>query len=170
MDRFFYDSDILDYMVLRPLSHFTLNWELSWDETNKNYYEEEDSFAELLNDLLAELTTVSPPENYHQHEDFLAEHVINSLRWPITKIGKRWVGSDYESVLSQGGFGDFDQENLLKSAAGRIKAARDHGQVHFDNMEAGHQKVLSFVLTIILYHRSHLIDFNEDDLSEGDEH
>ena len=41
--------------------------------------------------------------------------------------------------LEQGGFSDDDQQNLLIAAAGRIKVAIDYNQLHFDDMEKGHQ-------------------------------
>ena len=98
------------------------------------------------------------PEEYHPNEDKLAEEVVKSLKWPISKVGKRWVGADYESILTQGGFGDFNQANLIAAIAGRVKFAKKFGQAHFDAVESGHKRTLSFLLTAILYHRSSLLD------------
>ena len=158
MDAFFANSDGLDYYVLRPLSHFTLNWELTWDAENGRYREEESSFVCLLNALLEEIELTTAPEEYHPNEDKLAQEVVKSLKWPISKVGKRWVGADYESILTQGGFGDFNQANLIAAVASRVKFAKKFGQEHFDAMELGHKRTLCFLLTAILYHRSSLLD------------
>ena len=56
-------------------------------------------------------------------------------------------------MLEQGGFNDIDEKNLVLSACGRVKAAIDRGQLHFDDMEKFHRKMLADVLAIILYHR-----------------
>ncbi|EBF8391669.1 hypothetical protein NBB52_05625 [Salmonella sp. NW1172] len=58
------------------------------------------------------------------------------------------------SILEQGGFSDEDQKNLCLSIAGRIRAAINRHQFHFDDMEKSHQKILADVIAIILYHRS----------------
>ena len=158
MDVFFANSDGLDYYVLRPLSHFTMNWELTWDAGKGKYREEENSFVSLLNGLLDEIELTTAPEEYHPTEDKLAEEVVKSLKWPISKVGKRWVGADYESILTQGGFSDFNQANLIAAVAGRVKFAKKFGQEHFDDMESGHKRTLSFLLTAILYHRSSLLE------------
>lgn len=151
---FFKRSDYLDHMVLRPLSHILPNWELSWDFDKNKFKHEEDSYAEMLNDLIAELDKTSPPSKYHDNEDFLAEYVKENLNWNIEKVGNRWICGDYTSLLEQGGYGDIDEKNLVKSAAGRIQAAQKFGQDHFDDMEEGHRKILAYVLAIILYHRT----------------
>ena len=62
----------------------------------------------------------SPPSRYHYNEDCLAKFVVEHLKWPIKKIGSRWVGADYDSILEQGGLHDVDEANLLFAAAGRI--------------------------------------------------
>jgi hypothetical protein len=41
----------------------------------------------------------------------------------------------------------------VQAAAGRIHAAIDRGQLHFDDMEWSHQVILAGVLAAILYHR-----------------
>ena len=102
MDDFFDNSEGLDHIVLRPLSVFTMNWELSWDEDDNKYVEEPSSFAALLNQLLLEISDCTPPDDYHQYEDMLAENVIKDLKWPLTKVGNRWVGADYQSIIKQG--------------------------------------------------------------------
>ena len=125
-----------------------------WDTDTETYYEEQGSYAAVLNSLISELQTVLPPERYHDNEDRLAEYVIKNLKWPIRKEGDRWVGPDYKSIIEQGGFDDLDQLDLVSAAAGRIRAAIDRGQKHFDDMEESHRRMLGAVLSIILYHRT----------------
>ena len=151
---FFAWSETLDYLVTRPLSHIAGNWELTWDHNSREYEPEEGSFAFLVNQMIEDIAVTMPPERYHDNEDRLAEHVIAHLKWPIRKVGNRWIGADYESILEQGGFSDFDQADLLTAAAGRVHAALDRGQNHFDDMEQSHRSMLAGVLAIILYHRS----------------
>lgn len=151
---FFSNSDILDYIVLRPLSHINLSWEIRWDPDKNEYFEDEETFAQILNTLIREIAESSVPQKYHDNEDVLAEYVIEHLKWKIKKVKGRWIGADYESILTQGGFNDIDEENLIKAAAGRIAAAIKFNQLHFDEMEEGHKKLLGSVLTIIIYHRN----------------
>lgn len=150
---FFANSDLLDYIVLRPLSHINLSWELVWNDVKKEYYREEDTFAGLLNDLIIELSHTIPPAKYHNNEDTLAEYVKKRLKWPIYKVGNRWKGRNYESILEAGGFEDINEKDLIEAATGRIIAAIKYGQSHFDEMEESHKKILALVLTIIIYHR-----------------
>ena len=152
--EFFNWSDLFDYMVTRQLSHLRGNWELTWDHAEEKYEPEEDSFAELINELVVELSKLDPPSKYHDNEDCLAEYCRGSLNWDIKKIGSRWVGSDYVSILEQGGFKDTNEKNLCLAACGRVKAALVRGQLHFDDMEESHRKILADVMAIILYHRS----------------
>ena len=49
---FFCNSDLLDCLVLRPLSHIKSNWELTWDGNKQKYENEKDSYAQLLNQLI----------------------------------------------------------------------------------------------------------------------
>ena len=151
---FFHRCEYLDYLVARPLSHIRPNWELIWDHENEKYLVEEESYSNLLNILISELCAVNPPSKYHDNEDRLAEHVISDLGWKVRKINGRWVGEDYEAILEQGSFSDIQQKNLVLAAAGRIRAAIVRGQLHFDDMEQGHQKILAGVLSCILYHRT----------------
>jgi hypothetical protein len=151
---FFANSSFLDSEVLRPLSHILPYWELTWDTDTQTYSEEHGSYAAVLNSLILELQTVSPPARYHDNEDRLAEYVIKNLKWPIRKEGKRWVGADYNSIIEQGCFDDSDQLELVSAAAGRIRAAIDRGQQRFDDMEESHRQMLAAVLSIILYHRT----------------
>ena len=151
--EFLKNADFLDRFVLRPLDHIRGNWELTWDEDADEYLKEEGSFSELLNRLMDELEDKSPPSKYHDNEDRLAEYVIKHLGMKIKKVGKRWIGVDYQVILEQGGFHDIDQEDLVMAAAGRIKAAIKRGQFHFDDMEESHRKILAGVLSAILYHR-----------------
>jgi hypothetical protein len=161
MDNVFANSDCLDHMVLRPLSHIRMNWELTWDRKAGTYFVEQDSCAGLLNNLLTELENSSPPSRYHDNEDCLAKFVVEHLKWPIKKIGNRWVGADYDSILEQGGFYDVDQTNLIFAAAGRILVAKRLGQTHFDEMEESHRRMLGAVLAIILYFRTDLTSASE---------
>ncbi|MCG7855485.1 hypothetical protein MD537_00770 [Flavihumibacter sediminis] len=151
--EFFANSETLDYMSLRQLSHISLNWELFWNHGKKEYVREDGSFASLLNDLINEMANTTPPAKYHDNEDVLAQYVIDELKWKIEKVGNRWVGDSYESILEQGGFNDIDEKNLVLAATGRVKAAIENGQLHFDEMEEGHQNILAGVIAIILYHR-----------------
>lgn len=163
MDDFFENSEGLDYMVLRPLSVYTMNWELLWTEDNNKYIEEPNSFAALLNQLLLEISNCPVPVDYHKYEDILAENVIKDLKWPLKKVGKKWVGADYQSIITQGGFGDYDQENLIKAVAGRVARAKSYGHVNFEDMDNAHARTLAFILTAILYHRTQLLILEDED-------
>lgn len=151
---FFSHSEFLDALALRQLSHINGNWELTWDECNEQYEPEEDSFANKVNELVEELSEIDPPLRYHDNEDRLAEHVVGRLGWNIRKVGGRWIGEDYPLILEQGSFGAAAQQELLLAASGRIKAAIVRGQLHFDDMEASHRKMLADVLAIVLYRRA----------------
>ena len=154
MKSFFANSEYLDTDVVRRLSHILGNWELTWDRDNERYCEEEDSYAGTINKLFVDLSLAKPPPRYHDNEDRLAEYVVEHLRWPIRKEGKRWVGEDYAAILQQGGFHDSSEQDLVLAAAGRIQAAVDRNQFHFDDMEESHRRMLGAVITIILYHRT----------------
>lgn len=154
VEHFFFKSELLDYLVLRPLSHIKGNWDLTYDGTEYFFTPEENSFAEEINQLLIDLNNSIVPDSYHDNEDCLAEYVKENLNWDIKKNGSQWEGAEYKLILEQGGFSDDDQQNLLIAAAGRIKVAIDYNQLHFDDMERGHQNILADVLSIILYHRS----------------
>ena len=132
LKKFFRKSDLLGHLVMRPLDHIEPNWELLWDEESEGYLIENDSFSDLWNDLVKDLSMCDPLTNYHDNEDRLAEHVKSSLYWEIDKVNGRWVGEDYAIILEQGGFDDIAQRDLLIAAAGRIKAAMTHGQTNFD--------------------------------------
>jgi hypothetical protein len=150
---FFSWSELLDREVLRPLSHIRPNWEASWSHSEQRYEPEENSFADELNIAIELIATTLPPERYHDNEDVLAQYVIEKLKWPIRKEGKRWVGEDYASILEQGGFEDVDQGELLTAATGRVFAAFRNGQEHYYEMEKGHRQMLAAILSIIIYHR-----------------
>ena len=154
MNDFFANSsaDSLDLMVLKQLEHIYGNWELTWDYTENKYKEEENSFAALLNNLIEELDSVTPPDDYHMHEDILAMYLQDKEKWKIHKAGKYWKGGTYKGILEQGGFGA-DVHNLVLAAAGRIRTAKKFGQYHFDDMDISHKKILADILAIILYHR-----------------
>lgn len=151
--RFFASSDALDYVVLRPLSHITLNWEACWDRETGRYQPEHDSFADDLNAVIDQIVETPRPPRYHDAEDSLAENVLRTLNWPIQKKGERWVGADYLGILEQGAFSDVGQEALADAASGRVRAALDRGQAHFDQMEDRHKHVLANLITIMIYHR-----------------
>src|SRR3989339_643975 len=150
--RFFWQCEFLDHFAVRQLSHINANWELRWNREEGKYEPEEDSYAEKVNQLIEELGQVDPPRKYHENEDCLAEYLITNLNWPIKKVNGRWVGADYTVILTQGGFDDINEENLILAAAGRIKAAIDRKQYNFDDMERSHQKMLAAVIAVILYH------------------
>ncbi len=147
--------------MLRPLSHIRGNWELQIDPETGRYLEEEDSFAALFNALIDELASTQPSLRYHDNEDRLGEHVQKHLNWKIRKPGSTWVNqdgsrlhhSDYLALLEQGGFDIHGVRNLVLAASGRVHAAIQRGQMHFDDMERSHQVVLAGVLAAILYHR-----------------
>jgi hypothetical protein len=150
---FFAQSEWLDRFVLRPLSHITLNWELTWDAELKVYEPEEDSFAADLNCVIDLICNCHNPANYHKHEDVLANYLVESGSWPTQKKGSKWIGANYQSILEQGAFQDYRQIDLIASATGRVYAALRFGQLDFDSMEDGHRTMLAAVMTIILYHR-----------------
>lgn len=152
--KFFTQSDLLDKMVLRPLSHINPHWELTWNSNNQEYETELSTFATLLTALITEISVTISPTKYHDNEDCLAEYVKQTFNWRIQKQGNRWVGMEYASILESGSFKDFDEKNLVLAATGRIKAALDRGQLHFDEMEESHRKILAAVMTIIIYQRS----------------
>jgi len=150
---FFSNSHYLDYMVLRPLSHISCNWEASWDNESLKYSPEAFSFAEDLNVLIESVASCPRPNRYHDNEDVLAEHVLREMKWPIQKKGKFWKGADYQSILENGAYRDRNQTHLISAATGRTHAALDFGQDHFDEMDEGHMNMLAGVLTIAIYHR-----------------
>ncbi len=151
--KFFELSDSLDYLVLRPLSHIACDWELIWDRETGRFEPEEGSFAEDLNFVLDEIQKTARPARYHDHEDVLAENTLQRLKWPIQKKGKLWIGADYQSILEQGAFSDWQQQRLIAAATGRVHAALDFGQNNFDEMEHGHRNMLAALLAITVYHR-----------------
>lgn len=153
MINFFERSELLDYEVLRPLSHIRGNWELSSGTGDFHFEVEDDSFAKELSDLIDELDMTEIPKRYHDNEDQLVEYVRDRFDEEIKKVGSRWVGRDYQIILQDAGFFDFNEENLVQSAKGRIIAAQKFGQSHYDEMEQGHRKMLGVILALILYHR-----------------
>lgn len=82
-DFFAWSDGLLDYHVLRPLSHVTLNWEARWDHASGRYASEADSFADDLNAVIDLIAACDPPARYHDHEDVLAERTLRDLGWPI---------------------------------------------------------------------------------------
>lgn len=153
LKQFFAHSEYLDGMVLRPLSHITMNWEASWDCEESRYAPETESFAADLNEVIEQIAMSPRPARYHDHEDTLAEEVLTELHWPIQKKGGRWVGEDYQAILEQGAFSDVGQTDLAAAAAGRVHMAIDLGQSHFDEMDDAHMTMLAGLMTIMIYHR-----------------
>lgn len=159
---FFENSTYLDLLSLKPLSHIHPHWELIWNNKNEKYTPEENSFAGKLNEVLAELDRISPPEDYHKFEDIIIEHVEKEKNGKVLKIKGEWVKNikdeiqkaEYDSLLEQGSFDDPYEYNLLKAAKGRMKAALERDQNHFDDMEHSHQIVLATIISIILYQRA----------------
>lgn len=152
---FFANCESLDYLVLRPLDHIASNWDLRWDFADEKYIQEDDSFAQLLNVLIEEMASTTPPIRYHDNEDRLAEFVRDGpLKWPINKVKNRWIGMDYQPILQAGAFDDIDQSNLVSAATGRVWAAITRQQIHFDDMEESHQRMLGAVISIVVYQRS----------------
>lgn len=162
---FFAWSAWLDRFALRPLSHMASNWEATWDHNEQRYASEPDSFAEDLNVVIEQIANAERPHSYHDNEDILAQATLQDLKWPIQKKGKLWVGADYQSILEQGAFRDIGQRNLAMAANGRVHAAMDFGQMHFDDMEMGHLNMLAALITITIYHR----DCNGESLLYEDE-
>ena len=167
----FEPSDFMEHEVLRPLSNIRGNWELQIDPETERYLEEEDSFAALFNALIDKLASTQAPLRYHDKEDRLGGYVQKHLNWKIRKSGSTWVNqdgsrlhpSDYLALLEQGGFDNHGIRNLVLAASGRVHAAIQRGQMHFDDMERSHQVVFAGVLAAILYHREPY----EEDLNSG---
>jgi len=135
--KFFSQSDELGYLVLRPLSHIRANWELSWN--GDEYAHEDDSYAELLNKLITELSTVNSPKKYHDNEDALVSFAKKHLK-DIEKFGRLWKGGDdHRLILQEGSFSDVDEKNLVLASAGRVKAVISRNQITFDEMEDLHK-------------------------------
>jgi hypothetical protein len=149
---FFAWSSWLDQITLRPLSHIAPYWEATWDDETQRYIPEPRSFADDLNTVIELIATCPRPPKYHDHEDVIAKRVQDA-GWPIQKKGSRWVGADYPGVLEQGAFRDVGQRDLVAAATGRVHAALDYGQTHFDEMEEGHLNMLAAIISIIIYHR-----------------
>lgn len=151
---FFMQSEFLDHLVLRPLSHIRPNWETTWDDELEAYAVEENSFAAELNMLVEALAQTQAPARYHDSEDRLAQFAINNLKWPLYKKNGRWFGANYEFILESGSLSDADRKELLLAAAGRIQAALARGQAHIDEMEESHRRMLGAVLCIAIYRTS----------------
>lgn len=160
---FFAWSLVLDEDVLRPLAHVKGNWEITWDHDTRRYEHEQDSFAKQLNIMVDDIADTAVSPRYHDNEDVIANYLAGRPQSGIVKKDGRWTGASYGWILEQGGFSDIDQSELLTSAIGRVAAAIDRGQLHYDDMEQGHRLMLGDILTIILYHRS---NYEPDDWSD----
>lgn len=150
---FFARSDALDYLCLRPLDHIAPSWEVVWDLDGLRCVPEEDSFAADLNLAIDEIAGAVRPPRYHDDEDALIEAYLGASKWPQQKKGNRWIVADYASLLEQSASADLHEARLVSAATGRVHAALDLGQMHFDSMEEGHRRILAQVVTIILYKR-----------------
>lgn len=147
--NFFAQSEYLDQMVLRPLSHLDLEWELI--QGNDGYLLEEGNLSAHLINLIDVLASTVPPKKYHDNEDRLAEYLV-SMGSKIQKKGQYWIGDDYGFVLQQASLAhQLNNEELIFSAAGRVVAAIKHKQYKFDEMEEGHQAMLAAILTILVF-------------------
>lgn len=80
MKDFFRQSDLLDALALRQLSHINGNWELTWDEESGQYEPEEESFAEKVNELIVGLESVNP---------WLHRRVITTTRIDLRSMSRR---------------------------------------------------------------------------------
>ncbi len=92
IEKFFFKSQFLDILVLKPLEHIRGNWDLTYDGEENFFIPEENSFAEEINQLLIDLNNSVPPISYHNNEDCLAEYVKTNLKWNINKVGQKWEG------------------------------------------------------------------------------
>lgn len=147
--KFFAQSEYLDQMVLRPLSHIDQDWELI--RGNDGYLAEEGNLSAHLINLIDVLASTEPPKKYHDNEDRLAEYLV-SMGSKIQKKGRYWIGDDYGFVLQQASLAhQLNHEELIFSAAGRVMAAIKHKQRMFDEMEEGHQAMLAAILTILVF-------------------
>ena len=73
--KFFAQSEYLDQMVLRPLSHIDQDWELI--RGNDGYLAEEGNLSAHLINLIDVLASTEPPKKYHDNEDRLAEYLVS---------------------------------------------------------------------------------------------
>lgn len=153
MRDFFENSDFLDIMVLKPLSHIRPDWELSWYGSIDEYKPSVDSFAYELQQLIYEIEACVAPDDYHLHEDIVIKSTPQEFNEEVYKQGRLWIGQSYQILLQNGGLFDDDAKNLVMATAGRIAVAKRHGQLHFDQMDFSHQKILAIIMALVLYHR-----------------
>ncbi len=145
-------------MVTRPLSHVRSNWELTENKSGTGFRREEDSYAEPLNQLFAELDELTPPEKYHANEDKLALYLVKKCSWNIVKDGNKWRMTngekiDYALLIEQGCSGRSENVQEMKYAlVGRMVAAQDRGQHRFDQMEKHHRKIFAAAISVVLFH------------------
>lgn len=66
------------------------------------------------------------------------------------KQGGRWRGDDYGFLLEQGLMMSGRLDDLILAATGRVYAAINSGQKHFDDAEHGHLRMLSDILATIV--------------------
>ena len=162
---FFEGSDYLDYAVLRPIAHVAGNWELTWNGNSRVYEEESDSLAAHLNVLIQDIARSVPPTDYHEHENRLAIAYdgVKSGRYRLNRSRKLWIDSSTGKtatkdmvghMIEQATCGHYDVPDLVLSAAGRVAASMRFGIDHFDQLDDGHQAMLSVIMTDILFRRS----------------
>lgn len=157
---FFYRSDYLDYVVLRPLSHVAPNWELV---IGGDYlFEEEDgSLAAHLNVLVEEISLIVPSIDYHSYENnilynysnFLNKYQLKGKIWHDKSTGLPLDKSEIGYMIEQGSSGQVDVPDLVMAAAGRIATSMYYGVDHFDKLDSGHMAMLGIIITIILFRR-----------------
>jgi hypothetical protein len=83
----------------------------------------------------------------YTNEDFLAGYVKKHLKRSINKVENRWEGEDYEMILEQVEFHDFNKKELIQAKTGSIHAALDRSQFHF----------MTSKIPIIRYSRSSIL-------------
>ncbi|MER8445211.1 hypothetical protein NKH52_18670 [Mesorhizobium sp. M1066] len=147
---FFARSPFVPGMVLRRLSHIKHNWEVGWDPHSGRYLPEPFSLAADLNEVIDQIAATTPPGRYHDHEDIIVGCV--SSIFSAEKQGGRWRGDDYGFLLEQGLMMSGRLDDLILAATGRVYAAINSGQKHFDDVEHGHLRMLSDILATIVFY------------------
>ena len=158
MIEFFYKSELLDYEILRGLSHILPNWEIRWNDNTKFIIIEEDSFWNELNKLFHELDVIFKSnkyieEDYHKYEDILADYVKDNLNWNIDKINWLWNWADYRSIIEYWWFKDLNQEYLILSLYWRIQKSKFYGIYRYDDLDNWHRKMIANLISVIIYQR-----------------
>jgi hypothetical protein len=160
---FFANSDFLDHVVLRPLSHVAANWELTSIPGPDLYLEEDNSLAGQLNVLIEEISTSNPPRDYHAYENKLAmnypevrsgRYYLEGKLWRDIQSGKLVEKDFVGHMIEQATAAQNDVPDLVLAAAGRVATAFNFRVAHFDDLDRGHMEMLSVIMTDILFRRS----------------